>query len=384
MKRSLAARLATLAGLLLAAALAGPAARAQEPPAPYSSAELDQLLGPIALYPDPLLSLILPAATTPAEVVSAASYLADHGDPNAAGRQPWSDSVKGLAHYPAVVDWMARNLLWVQALGAAFAAQPGDVMAAVQRLRARAVASGALVDTPQQHIVREDGLVEILPADADVLYVPTYDPGTVYLDGAYDGPPLAFGSPYPSGLWLSFGFDWRQRTLWTGPARFTHDSRGWQVPDLAGGGARRWQPAAGDRGAPARPAVIRPTLPRGGAAPFKSSTPAPLVRPGPAPLPRPVLPPAARVGVVPAGFRPANLPAGSAANSPLYSDFHGAPAPGRPVGAPTRAAEGFHPPSAPSAPGARQGEARVKPPAKPAGASAPPEKASRDADSTKR
>jgi len=99
---------------------------------------LDSLLGPIALYPDALVALMLPAATSPTDVVLAARYLSAKGDPAAVNSQPWSDSVKALVHYPDVLKWMDENLPWTQSLGQAFLDQPADVMNAVQRLRARA------------------------------------------------------------------------------------------------------------------------------------------------------------------------------------------------------------------------------------------------------
>src|SRR5471032_1314476 len=97
------------------------------PPPQYTVEQLDQLLGPIALYPDPLVALILPAAASPGDIVSAASFVAAKADPYEAGSQPWSESVKALVHYPDVVEWMAQNLTWVQAVGTAFAADPADV-----------------------------------------------------------------------------------------------------------------------------------------------------------------------------------------------------------------------------------------------------------------
>ena len=225
------------AGLLLGLTLAlgGLApARAADPVAVSSGyltltpEQLEQLLGPIALYPDALVALILPASTNPTEVVLAARYVNSGGDPTQVDLQPWSDPMKALARYPEVVKWMDENLEWTQQLGTAFQSQPDAVMDSIQRLRSRAVATGALVSTPQQKVVVEDGEIEIVPVQPDVIYIPRYDPEVVY-----DMPPpgyiypystyLSFGVGYPAGAWLCFDFDWYHRTIWVGDRR--HDWR---------------------------------------------------------------------------------------------------------------------------------------------------------------
>src|SRR5208282_1120836 len=129
--------------------------RAQAPGAEYAPDQLDQLIGPIALYPDPLVALILPASTVPSDISLAAQYLAANGDPSQIDSQPWAQSVKGLAHYPEVLKWMNDNPDWTRALGAAFAMQPADVMKSVQQLRAKALAAGTLRSTAQQNIDME-------------------------------------------------------------------------------------------------------------------------------------------------------------------------------------------------------------------------------------
>lgn len=210
--------------------------RAAEPPAsngpevvtPLNPMQLDQLLGPIALYPDALVAIILPAATSPADIVLAARYVRAAGDPTKVDDQPWSDSVKALARYPDIVKWMDENLQWTKQVGEAFITQPADLMSAMQRLRARARATGALVSTPQQQVVVDGDTIEILPVQADVIYVPRYDPGVVYImhepGFIYPyGPYLSFGIGFPIGLWLSYDCDWRTRTIWVGDRR--HDWR---------------------------------------------------------------------------------------------------------------------------------------------------------------
>src|SRR5438093_3569303 len=127
----------------------------------FKPEELDQLVAPIALHPDPLLAQILMASTYPLEVVQATRFVKDN--PKLAGdqlnealkQQPWDDSVKSLVTFPQVLTMLNDKLDWLQKLGDAFLAQQQDVMAAVQRLRARAQATGELKSTPQQNVVVE-------------------------------------------------------------------------------------------------------------------------------------------------------------------------------------------------------------------------------------
>ncbi|MGD0261396.1 MAG: DUF3300 domain-containing protein [Verrucomicrobiota bacterium] len=194
------------------------------PPAPEaqlrSSAELDQLLGPIALYPDPLIAQILPAATLPSEIVLANRYVNGGGDPNLIDQQPWDPSVKALARYPTVLKWMDDNLAWTIALGQAFLAQQQDVMTSIQRLRARAQALGNLPTTWQQNVIADNGTIEILPADSQTLYVPVYQPDMVYFQQPFGGPFISFGVGFALGPWLNCDFDWRNHhlTVW-GPGQ---------------------------------------------------------------------------------------------------------------------------------------------------------------------
>src|SRR5271169_1736929 len=102
---------------------------------PLSDAQLDQLLGPIALYPDPLIAQILPASTLPTQIVLADRYVTGGGDPNQIDQQPWDASVQALARYPEVLKWMDDNLGWTTQLGQAFLNQQPAVMESIQRLR---------------------------------------------------------------------------------------------------------------------------------------------------------------------------------------------------------------------------------------------------------
>ena len=199
---------------------AGVIARAQEPappPAPgmqlRSGADLDQMLGPIALYPDPLIAQILPAATLPSEIVLADRYVNGGGDPNLIDQQPWDPSVKALARYPTVLKWMDDNLAWATALGQAFLAQQQDVMDSIQRLRAQAQALGNLQSTPQENVIADNGSIDIVPANPEVVYVPVYQPNLVYYQRPYGSPFISFGLGFPVGLWLNHDFDWHSHHL---------------------------------------------------------------------------------------------------------------------------------------------------------------------------
>jgi hypothetical protein len=184
----------------------------------YTPEQLDQLLAPIALYPDPLIAIILPASTAPNDVGLAAQYLAAGGNPAGADSQAWDPSVKALAHYPDVVKWMNDNPDWMHSLGAAFAMQSSDVMQSVQQLRAKARAAGTLVDTPQQQVDMEGDDIRIVPAQPNTIYVPEYDPDDVYdIPDGYSGPFITFGVGYPAGAWLGYQCDWDDFGIWVGP-----------------------------------------------------------------------------------------------------------------------------------------------------------------------
>jgi Protein of unknown function (DUF3300) len=218
--------------------------RAQTPDATYSSEQLDQLLGPIALYPDPLIAVILPASTVPSDLALAASYLAANGSAGGIDAQPWDPSVKALARYPDVVKWMNENLDWTQALGAAFGQQPADVMRSVQQLRVQARAAGTLVNTPQQQVVAEGDNIRIVPAQPNIIYVPVYDPTIVYeTPVGYAGPFVTFGIGFPVGAWLGYQCNWDDYGIWVGPwSPGWSYSRGWRNPGSGRDSWRAWQP----------------------------------------------------------------------------------------------------------------------------------------------
>ena len=245
---------------------------------------LAQLVAPIALYPDPLVALILPASTNPDEIGQAAQALASGADVGQLSAQPWDPSVLALLHYPTVLRWMALNPVWTQALGQAFAADPAAAMAQIQRLRSVALAAGTLTSSAQQVVVVSDGVISIEPATETVLYVPTYNPWQVFVDQRYDGfigPLIAYGDPWPLGLWLGFGFDWGHGRVLYG------DSSAWRRrpdaehassvrPPVAPAAAlRQWQPHSRPVTVTSKPGQV-PVLP---AYPGAASSQAPLPRP---------------------------------------------------------------------------------------------------------
>ncbi len=219
-------------------------AEAQQPaPATDSSsqnllkpAELDALLAPIALYPDPLLAQVMMAAGYPLEVVEAERWATANkgltGDAlkAAVDKMPWDESVKSLIATPSVLAMMSKRLDWTQKLGDAVLAQEPDVMDSVQRLRVKAQASDTLKSTKEQNVtVKQEGgrqIVAIQPTDPGTVYVPYYDPNVVYgtwpypdyppyyypddwwLPGAIIGTGLAFGAGYALWRWAGGGHWW--------------------------------------------------------------------------------------------------------------------------------------------------------------------------------
>ncbi len=186
-----------------------------------SNAQLDQLMAPVALYPDALLSQILMGSTYPDDIAAAAKWSAAHTDQSgddavrAVDAETWDPSVKSLVAFPSVMDMMGREPGWVKSVGDAFLAQPEAVMDAVQRLRTQAQKAGNLKSTPQQTVktttANEKTVVVIEPADPQVVYVPSYNPTVVYGTWAYPSyPPYYYppppGSVFGSALVAGIGF----------------------------------------------------------------------------------------------------------------------------------------------------------------------------------
>jgi Protein of unknown function (DUF3300) len=213
--------LTTLAASLILAASVAPQALAQgaPPPAqqqaqPLTAQQLDQLVAPIALYPDDLLGQILTASTYPLEAVLAARWSAANPSVNGAAlesamqQQPWDPSIKALTSVPQVLAMMSDKLDWTQALGDAYLSQPDDVAAAIQRMRLKAQAAGNLQATSQLRIRRvpaprpiiidgrpEPEYIVIEPVDPDVIFVPVYNPVVVFGPWTYPIAPPFFWSP---------------------------------------------------------------------------------------------------------------------------------------------------------------------------------------------
>ncbi|MDR0902709.1 MAG: DUF3300 domain-containing protein, partial [Opitutaceae bacterium] len=218
---------------------------------------LDTLAGPVALYPDTLLAVILPASTNPADIVLAARYLEDGGDAAQIDNQPWDPSVRALARYPDVLRWMDENLAWTQQLGATFLAQPEDVMAAVQRLRAQARAVGNLPSNEQLTVVSEDNYIRIIPTRTEVVYVPYYDPAVVYVRRVR----YYYGPAWPCGPWLSYDCNWIGRSIWIGVWSSSWYHRpAWRYAPPPRAVRHTWRPDPHRPPPPPRPAgpVIRP------------------------------------------------------------------------------------------------------------------------------
>ncbi len=181
---------------------------------PSSGEELAKLVGPIALYPDDLVAIILPASTNPLQLVQADRYLDKRkADPKLPVDDKWDDSVKSLLNYPDVVKTMSGDLDWTSALGEAVVTDQGAVLDAIQAFRRKAQAAGNLKSDAKQVVVVEKEIVTIAPADPQVIYVPQYNPSTVVVYGApaWGYYPTAYPSyyyPYAPGAALAAGVVW--------------------------------------------------------------------------------------------------------------------------------------------------------------------------------
>lgn len=240
-----------VASALLLLSFAVPAAaRAQDPDtlqqrAPRFTAErIDSLVAPVALYPDPVLAQVLVAATFTDQIEEAAAWVRANGT-RGIDDQGWDVSVKAVAHYPTVLNRLAEDPDWTTELGQAYAAQSGDVMDGVQRMRALAQAQGNLPSTKEQQVVVREKTIIIEPAEPTVVYVPTYDPWVVYyqpvfFSGFHHARFWSFGIGFRTGSWLNYDCDWYGRRVfyhgwdhhgWRGRSRpFIHLSRAYVNP----------------------------------------------------------------------------------------------------------------------------------------------------------
>ena len=197
-------------------------------PAKIPADQLDSLVAPIALYPDPMLSQVLIASTYPLEVIQLQQWLGQHKGLNekqladAVQKQGWDPTIQALAGLPDVVKLLAENIKWTTDLGNAFLAQQDDVMAAVQRMRTKAQDSGNLKSTDQQKVetktVESTQVIVIEQANPQVVYVPSYNPTVVYGAPVYAYPPIAYPPPgyYAAGMAISFGVGVAMGAMWSG------------------------------------------------------------------------------------------------------------------------------------------------------------------------
>jgi hypothetical protein len=274
--------LSTIRWLALAAIILGPTcAMAQTSASPTATsstqllkpAELDQLVAPIALYPDPLLAQVLMASAYPLDIVQAERWLEANKNlkgealKTAVDKQSWDDSIKSLVATPDVLQLMSSKLDWTQKLGDAVVAQQADVMDAIQRLRTKAQANNKLQSTKQQKVtvqqVQNRQVIAIEPTDPDMVYVPYYDPGVVYGDWPYpDYPPDYWPTPgyigagiIAAGIGFGAGYAlgrWHGGNYWGGGVNWNNNNI--NVRPGGGGAGTAWRPSvdhrqgAGNRG----------------------------------------------------------------------------------------------------------------------------------------
>lgn len=229
---------------------------------PVSPDQLTQLVAPIALDPDSLVAQILAASTYPAQIAAADQWLRSMGNASpeqiAAGadtQSSWDPSIKALTAFPQVLEWLASNLEWTTSLGNAYYNQPQDVLQTIQVMRQRAEEAGNLQSNPQEEVSENQGDIDIAPTNPQVVYVPTYNPWTVYgqpvapypgfsflgaLGSFFGSSPVQFGLSFamnafmhtPWGI-LGWGLDWLAHTvLFNHSDYFTHSSsvRDWGFP----------------------------------------------------------------------------------------------------------------------------------------------------------
>jgi hypothetical protein len=202
-------------------------APAQAPAQQLSPQELQQLVAPIALYPDALVAQVLAASTYPTQIVEADRWMQSHsklkGDELAkeVDKQNWDPSVKAIAQFPSVLENMDKNLSWTSSLGEAYANDPQAVTDTVQTMRQEAQKAGKLNSNDQEKVTTQGSTIVIQPANPDVVYVPAYDPWVVYGDPIlaypgwypvpgifFGGPGLYFGAGFGIGFFGGFGWGW--------------------------------------------------------------------------------------------------------------------------------------------------------------------------------
>ena len=224
--------------IFLFGAFLAQAVGAGSPAYAFSDQELDDLLAPIALYPDPLLAAMLPASTYPAEIADADAWLKGGGTVSGIDGQSWDESVKAIAYYPDILGMMAGDLDWTADLGDAFLNQPEDVTRSIQRLRWEARDAGNLESNDKQQVIIDGDNIEIIPAQPEYMYVPQYDDSVVYDNTWAPGSPpfITYGFGLAIGGWLSMDFDWRHHHViyhgWNRPGWVNHARPYVHVPNV--------------------------------------------------------------------------------------------------------------------------------------------------------
>jgi len=201
--------------------------QSQSPATGHTPQELQQLVAPVALYPDALVAQVLAASTYPTQIVEAERWMQNHSNlkgeelAKEVDKQDWDPSVKALAQFPSVLENMDKNLSWTSSLGDAYVTQPQDVTDAVQVMRQQARKAGHLSSNEQENVTTQGNTIIIEPANPEVVYVPAYDPWLVYgapiiaYPGWYPvpgifwgGPGLSFGIGFGIGFFGGFGWGW--------------------------------------------------------------------------------------------------------------------------------------------------------------------------------
>lgn len=191
---------------------------------PLSQEELEDLLGPIALYPDALLANVLAASVFPDDVVAAHEIVSRGGDPSSEGDPDWDPSIGMISSFPEVLSMMAEYLDWTAAIGSAYLFQAGDVMSAIQSLRTVAWENGALRTSEQQVVVQEGPTIIIEPADPQVIFVPVYSPSVVFVRNPVS--PVAVGV-ISFGVGVTVGAIWRNNVHCNWSGRCVSWGPGW-------------------------------------------------------------------------------------------------------------------------------------------------------------
>ncbi len=232
----------------------GSPAAAPPPSAPpqRSAADLEKLAAPIALHPDPLISILLPAAVYPVEVVQAARFVKDTNNIPKIDQQPWDDNVKAVARFPELIAQMDADLQWTVDLGVAFVEQPKELMDKIQELRGKAHKAGTLQSTPQQVVTVTNvvvlqtnvtqvvtvtnQVVQVQPSDPEVIYVPTYPPTVYYPPPGYVydpwAPLVSFGVGMAIGAIIANNCDWYGGAIWVGGGGIWVGGGGWGDVDV--------------------------------------------------------------------------------------------------------------------------------------------------------